>query len=232
MIEQRSPEWFKMREGKITGSNVGAILGLLTKYRTRQDVMNEMIAKALGMKTESHYTAAMQYGIENEPTALGAYTYIDKPDDVKDNTIKEATFVIHPNHPWLGASPDALVGDDGLLEIKCPYGARHNNKFTSITHSSKEHYYAQMQIQMSCTQRNWCDFYQWSPNSFMLERVEHNPKWVADALPILKEFYEEYLDKVKYSFLDAEGRILVRSSADDDDFFGEGGYVDYYMNQS
>ena len=92
---------------------------------------------------------------------------------------------------WLGASPDGLIGDDSILEIKCPYSLRNGGEFKSI--SEQPHYYAQIQIQLWCTGRQWCDFYQWSAHGYKLESVPRNDEWIAQNITKLSDFYQDYL---------------------------------------
>ena len=94
---------------------------------------------------------------------------------------------------WLGASPDGLVGDRGLVEIKCPFGIRNKNPPIFKTAAMQTHYYAQMQVQLFCTEREWCDFYQWTPNGDLVERVNLDENFLATVLPVLRSFYEKYL---------------------------------------
>jgi putative phage-type endonuclease len=99
----------------------------------------------------SHQTnAAMQHGTETEPLARAAY------EARHDVLVDEVGFVPHPSIIMAGASPDGLVGDDGLIEIKCPNTATHIE--TLLSESVPNKYYTQMQFQIACTGRKWCDF--------------------------------------------------------------------------
>jgi hypothetical protein len=92
----------------------------------------------------------MQHGTETEPLARLSY-------EVAQNVlVDEVGFIPHPSIIMAGASPDGLVNDDGLLEIKCPNTATHIETLLSQTVPSK--YNTQMQFQMACTGRSWCDF--------------------------------------------------------------------------
>lgn len=101
--------------------------------------------------------------------------------------------MVHPEHDWLGASPDGIVDDDGLVEIKCPFGLRYKIQPDFKKAADQQHYYAQKQLQMACTGAKWCDFFQWAPHGNRLERVHYDPEWFADALPKLRATYDKYL---------------------------------------
>lgn len=190
-MEQRSTEWFEARRGKLTGSNVGAALGV-NPWKTPDDLVRQMVREYHGAEPEFQGNAATEYGAAHEPLAI--MDYLGKTG----NLVEECGFFVHPDHDWLGASPDGLVGDDGLIEVKCPFGLRNKKgddlQFKSA--SEQPHYYAQMQVEMACTGRSWCDFYQWTPNGDYLERVEYDQKWFTDNLPALLEFYHRYINEL------------------------------------
>jgi hypothetical protein len=97
---------------------------------------------------------------------------------------------------WLGASPDGFVGDDAVLEIKCPFGLRDKVDPAFKTAADQPHYMAQMQVQMYVTERSICHFYQWCPSGSKLETVEYDPLLISSIIPALKEFHDEYLRAV------------------------------------
>jgi putative phage-type endonuclease len=153
MIEQRSDAWFEARIGKVTASRVADVLAKTkTGYSaTRDNYMAQLVCERLtGQKGESFNNAAMQHGTDTEPLGRAAY------EALHDVLVDEVGFVPHPSIIMAGASPDGLVGDDGLLEIKCPNTATHIETLLSQTVPSK--YNTQMQFQMACTGRSWCDF--------------------------------------------------------------------------
>jgi len=153
MIEQRSDEWFAARIGKVTASRVADVIA---KTKTgfsasRDNYMAQLVCERLtGQKAEGFTNSAMQWGTETEPLARAAY------EALKDVLVDEVGFVPHPTIEMAGASPDGLVGDNGLLEIKCPNTATHIETLLSQTVPNK--YNTQMQFQMACTDREWCDF--------------------------------------------------------------------------
>lgn len=191
MIEQRSEAWFEQRKNLITASNVGAILGL-DPYRTPDDVMRQMVRDWHGAEREFTGNAATEWGVFNEKTAREQFEMMYEP-------VTECGFFVSEEHPWLGAIPDGLVGSNGLLEIKCPFGLRNEQKPVFKTIEEQPHYYAKMQIQMHCTKTKKCYFYQWSPNGDRLEIVYFDPAWIAGNLPKLKAFYDRYLIERRHS---------------------------------
>jgi putative phage-type endonuclease len=153
MIVQGTDEWFEARIGKVTASRVADIIAQTKSgYSTSRDnYMAQLVCERLtGQKGESFTNAAMQHGTETEPFARLSY-------EVSQNVlVDEVGFIPHPRILMAGASPDGLVGDNGLLEIKCPNTATHIDTLLSQTVPGK--YNTQMQFQMACTDREWCDF--------------------------------------------------------------------------
>ena len=158
MIEQRSPEWFAQRCGRLTASRVADMMARTQKGwgASRANYAAQLIAERLTGVAESGFTsAAMQHGIDTEAEARAAYEFIEGV------TVTEAPFVFHPHIMWAGASPDGFVGDKGLVEIKCPNTATHIA--TLRGESIPDKYIKQMQWQMACTETEWCDFASYDP---------------------------------------------------------------------
>jgi putative phage-type endonuclease len=169
------------RVGRITGSRVGAVLGL-DRYKGPADVLREMVREAHGAEPEFKGSDATEWGQANEETA--------RADFERESgwlVLDAQEFVIHPEHEFLGISPDGLLGDAGLIEIKCPYRAR----YTSIT--EKPEYEAQVQLQLHCTQREWCEFVIWRVGEPLIrERVYVDEFWLVRNLDTLLAFHEDY----------------------------------------
>jgi putative phage-type endonuclease len=153
MSKQGSAEWIAERLGKVTASRVADVVA---KTKTgwgasRANYMAELIAERLtGVPTEQYTNAAMKWGIATEPEARAVYAFLADADVV------EVGFVAHPTIDMTGASPDGLVGTDGLVEIKCPNTATHIDTLLGTPIPQK--YMLQMQWQMACTRRAWCDW--------------------------------------------------------------------------
>lgn len=176
--DQRTPEWYAARVGRITASRVGAILGF-GKFAKREDVMRAMVRAALGAESEFTGNDATRYGETHEADALAAY------ERVTGCMVEPAGLIVHPLYDWLGASVDGLVGADGLVEAKAPYRAKYTEP--------SEEYRAQMHLQMHCTGRAWCDFAVWRQGEELsVIRVLRDDLWLARVLPDLERFIGEY----------------------------------------
>lgn len=173
MIEQGTPEWHAIRCGKVTASRIADVMAR-TKTgwgASRHNYMAELIAERLtGQPAEKFQSAAMKWGTETEAQAKAAYEFYG------GETIENIGFVEHPKIAMAGASPDGLVGDRGLIEIKCPTVATHIE--TLLGAAIDNRYRLQMQFQMACTGRLWCDFVSFDPRmpEDMRCHVQHVPR--------------------------------------------------------
>jgi putative phage-type endonuclease len=157
-IVQGTPEWHAIRLGKVTASRIADVCARTkTGFGAgRKNYMAELVAERLtGARQEGFTNAAMQWGTDQEPDARIAYEFY------RDETVVQIGFVAHPSIADTGASPDGLVRDDGLVEIKCPNTATHIE--TLLGASMPEKYFLQTQWQMACTGRQWCDFVSFDP---------------------------------------------------------------------
>ncbi|WP_375608891.1 MULTISPECIES: lambda exonuclease family protein [unclassified Bartonella] len=158
-MEQRTAEWFQARLGKVTASNIYNILNKTTKglpTSKYEDYKIKLITERLTRETSPYYeTEDMRWGIEHEEDALREYGFIHDAD------ITKCGFIQHPTIEMAGASPDGLIGEDGLIEVKCPRSVTHMR--FCIGDEIKPEYHAQMQFQMACTERKWCDFVSYDP---------------------------------------------------------------------
>ena len=152
--EQRTDEWRQARCGKVTASRISAVMNILKNGGAgaeRRKYIGQLICERLtGEPTIGYENDAMRHGTETEPYARNAYTL--KTGDL----VEEVGFIEHPSIPNTGASPDGLIGNDGLIEIKCPETYTHIE--TIRTGEIKDDYILQIQWQIECTGRNWCDF--------------------------------------------------------------------------
>lgn len=180
-----------LRKGRITGSRIAPILGL-SPYSTRVDVLREMVRQAHGVPAEFTGNVATEYGNEHEPDAMAAY---EQSRGVMLHSAQD--FVVHPQHDFLGVSPDGLVDDNGMVECKCPYRAT----YTHI--DERPDYEAQIRLQLECTSREWTDFVVWRESGTQVSRVTHDPEWLPSVLPTLLGFMEEYLEVVSSDELSA-----------------------------
>lgn len=196
MIIQGSAEWKQQRLGKVTASRVADVVA---KTKTgwsaaRANYAAQLIAERLtGSIAENFTNAAMQWGTETEPQARAAYTL------QTDLVVEEVGFIGHPSLEMSGASPDGLIGDDGMIEIKCPNTATHLETLLGEEIDGK--YIKQMQWQMACTGRKWCDFVSFDPRlplhlQLSISRVMRDEEMIASLTKDISEFLAEIDFKV------------------------------------
>jgi len=195
-MEQGTQEWFTARLGKVTASRVADVIAKTkTGYSaSRDNYMAQLICERLtGQKGESFTNAAMEWGTQTEPLARSAY------ENARNLLVTEVGFVSHPKIEMAGASPDGLVSEDGLVEIKCPNTATHIDTLLSQKVPTK--YITQMQWQMLCCQRQWCDFVSFDnrlPEHLQLfvQEVEFDPEYCAMLEKEVSQFLAELDSKV------------------------------------
>ena len=197
MDEQRTAEWFQARLGKVTASRVADVIAKTkTGYSaSRENYMAQLVVERLtNTQAESFTNAAMQWGTDQEPFARAAY-------EVAQNVMVEETGLVdHPTIPMAGASPDGLIGEDGLVEIKCPNTATHID--TLLTQTVPAKYITQMQFQMACTGRQWCDFVSFDPRmpakaQLFVKRVMRDEAFIKEIETEIKKFLAEVTAKVE-----------------------------------
>jgi len=190
-IEQGSEEWLKIRLGKVTASGVADVLAK-TKSGVSASRGNYLIKLAIqrvtGVVEEGFTNDAMQWGIDNEAQARVAY------EVVSGNFVDQVGFVEHPSIKWFGCSPDGLINNNGLVEIKCPNSATHWSYIKDDGPPTK--YYIQMQAQMACTGRAWCDFVSFDPrmperSRLFIKRVMREDDYIAEMEAEVKKFLDE-----------------------------------------
>jgi len=195
-MEQRTEEWFAARLGKVTASRVADVIAKTKSgYSTSRDnYMAQLVCERLtGQQGESFTNAAMQHGTETEPLARSAY------EAYADLMVEEVGFVQHPKIEMAGASPDGLVGLFGMLEIKCPNTATHID--TLLSQSVPTKYITQMQWQMRCCERQWCDYVSFDNRlpaelQLFVKRVEFDALYVATLEEEVNLFLKELDNKV------------------------------------
>lgn len=157
-MDQRTAEWFAARLGKATASRIADIIATTKSGwgASRANYAAHLVAERLtGEPQEAFTNAAMQWGTCTEPEARQAYSFRQDVD------VLEVGFIDHPQVEMSGASPDGLIGADGLLELKCPQTATHIA--TLLGQSVPAKYLTQIQWQIACTGREWCDFASYDP---------------------------------------------------------------------
>jgi predicted phage-related endonuclease len=165
-VSQQTGEWLQARIGCVTASRVADIVtrlkskkgpdGELAYSADRQKYKKELIYENMTNLSLGHWVSpAMDWGSENEPLAKAAY---EMEADVE---LQDGGFWLHDEIPRFGASPDALVGEFGLLECKCPPSGHLDILQSRVI---PVEYEPQMLAQMACTGRQWCDFVSFNPD--------------------------------------------------------------------
>lgn len=177
-ILQRSDDWQSDRTGKITASRIKDLTAKPQKGKALNALLTQLLAERLtGKPTETFVSREMQWGIDNEPNAIACY------ENETGAFVVGCGLIDHPAISMSGASPDGLVGDDGLIEIKCPSTTTHIN--TLLTGEVPSEYLPQVMWQMACTGRKWCDFVSFDPRlephlQIKIIRVERDDAMIAE----------------------------------------------------
>ncbi len=202
-MEQGTEAWFKARLGKVTASKLNDVMAVLKsggEAASRKNYRTQLVIERMTdwIEADGYKNAAMQWGTDTEPLARMAYMLHT------GNDVVEVGFVEHETLQ-AGASPDGLVGNDGLIEIKCPNSANHLE--TLLTAKPPTQYYAQMQGQMWITGRKWCDFVSYDPRvpehlQLFVKRIDRDDKYIAEleagVILFLSEVDRILLDLGKY----------------------------------
>ena len=189
-MQQGSAEWHAARTGKITASRLHDVAGRTAKdkpYAAHEKYHYELVQERLTGQAAEHFVSGpMEHGTLTEPEAAATYEmmYGVKLDKVG--------FVDHPTIPNAGASPDRLIGTDGLWEAKCPNSGTH--LATLLGEPIKPQYIYQMQWQLACTQREWCDFHSYDGRfenpalQSKIIRIERDDDLIAQMEKAAREF--------------------------------------------
>lgn len=193
--KQRSAEWFEQRKGRLTGSRIGAILGV-SPWQKPADVMRAMVREYHGAPSEFQGGPHIDHGVFNEQRALLCF--------MRKTGLQVEECGFFPYGERLGASPDGLTSDGGVLELKVPFGLRAGDKpFKPL--ADQPHYQHQIQMEMLSTGRKHAYFAQYIapkgdplsidyvPEQIKIERVEFDSGWIDAHLPALNDFYRQYL---------------------------------------
>lgn len=191
MIEQGTEAWHQLRLGKVTASRVADILAQTRTgpSASRQNYLIELaLQRSTGTIEPSYTNAAMEWGTQTEPQARVAY------EVETGNFVDQVAFIDHPTITNFGCSPDGLIGDDGLIEIKCPNSATHWEYFKAKKPPQK--YVTQIQTQLCVTGRKWCDFVSFDPrmpsrSQLLIVRVDRDEAFIAEIEEKVKQFLSE-----------------------------------------
>ena len=197
MDEQRTDERFQQRLGKVTASNLHKVLAKTkTGYGAdRGHYMTQLVLERItGNRADGYTNSSLQWGIEQEQFARAAY------EAYRGVLVEEVGFIPHPTIAMAGASPDGLV-EGGMVEIKCP----ESKTFLEVILSNnpvESKYFAQMQWQMRCADRPWCDYVVFDPRfppkaQLFIVRVNRDDRWIEEAETEVKKFLAEVDEKVQ-----------------------------------
>lgn len=196
-MEQRSKEWFDARLGRVTASMISDVMAKTKSgySASRENYMSEKICEILtGRHIESYTSKEMQWGTDTEPLAIEEY------ENRTFSIVEKAGFIVHPEIEKSGASPDGLIGENGLIEVKCPNTSTHINFLLDKKIPSK--YQLQMQFQLTCTHRDWCDFVSFDPRlpddmKILIIRVFRDEKKIQEIEFEVKKFLDEMHKKIE-----------------------------------
>jgi len=209
IVLQGSDEWRRLRLGKVTASRIADVIAQTRNGwgASRDDYMAELIAeRRTGVPQDSHETEDMRRGRELEPQAREAYEFYC------DVTVQPAAFVAHPHIAMSGASPDGYVGEDGLVEFKCPRTKTHIA--TLLGAPIPDRHQVQMQWQMACTGRAWCDYVSFDPRmpdheAICVTRVLRDQRRIEQLEADVRQFLGELdakMQRLDTLFLELAGR--------------------------
>jgi len=196
-IEQGSEDWFALRYGWITASKFKDVLsggrgGAPSK--TRASYMLQLAAEAVtDMRVETYSNEYMEWGTETEPQARNMYEF------VSGNTVEEVAFIRFGGDHKIGCSPDGIIGDDGMIEIKCPKTTTQIETYLSGKMPTVHR--AQVQGQLWVSGRQWCDFVSFDPRingeaSFFCQRIERDDDYIKELEAKCFQFEVELLEMI------------------------------------
>lgn len=196
MEQRENPAWWAARLGKVTASRVADVVAKTKSgySASRQNYMADLIVERLtGQKASNFSNAAMDWGVEQEPHARAAYSART------GELVEEAGFIDHPTIAMSGASPDGFVGE-GCVEYKCPNTATHLEYL--LVGKPPEKYVTQMQWQMACTGKTFCEFVSYDPRlpehlQMLVVRVPRDDNRIAELEAEVRKFLAELDDKLQ-----------------------------------
>jgi len=176
-LKQGGAEWHLARAGMLTGSNFAAAIGL-NPYQSRQKLYRMLI----GEDPPFEGNEMTDWGVAHEDDAIYSY-------EAHTGVFVEKTgFWVYDDPSWLGASPDGLVGDSGLIECKCKFSQE-------LWDHVPDHYMAQIQGQLAITGRDWCDFVSWTPEGIAIFRVNASSAYWEEMLVLLEKFWDDLTNR-------------------------------------
>ena len=199
-FEQRTEDWYNIRKGKMTASNADTIIANGKGLETY--IYNLMAEYYSSAEKENYINADMQRGIDLEPEARLEFEFYTNLD------VQEVGFIEY--NEFIGVSPDGLIGDDGLIEIKCPNDSVYFKLL--LSDNIKPEYIAQMQMQMYVTDRQYCYFVSYNPNfekSLYIKKINRDEEMIEKLKKGLDKG-TELIKEIKKNFrkVGQNGKIL------------------------
>lgn len=199
--QQGTPAWFSARRGKLTASRFGAAAGICP-YTSRAKALR----LAIGTEQWTGNMDACRWGTVNEINAIKDYMVRT------GNVVVSGGFYEHPDYTWLGGSPDGLVGERGMIEVKCPFiNKTCHTKIPPV-------YYCQMNGLMEILDKDWCDYVSWTPTEMKVYRVYRDRELFAFLLDRYSTFYafmQRGCEKVPRVTSAEKEQVLSRIAASD-----------------
>lgn len=200
MIEPNTPEWKGARAGKITASRASDVIAFAKKgaepLKARTDYIGDIVAEILTREPKRGPRASsLDWGHDVEGIALAAYC-------VETGTIIErSTFLIHPDFPYIGATPDALVGTVGQVQVKCPENPC--NHVHALRKGMPQEHMPQVQFELWVTGRAWCDFVSYDPRMpghrrLYRQRIPRDEPYIAMLAEHTHSLWAEVREAVDY----------------------------------
>ncbi|XP_037068557.1 uncharacterized protein LOC119089850 [Pollicipes pollicipes] len=183
--------WFEARRGRVTASVFKRIAGMRASTSCRSVV--ETLLYGAGRELD---TPALRYGRRHEEKAISAYER-----EMGCTVQRPVGLVVHPQHGFVAATPDGIISNEHILEVKCPYRVA-DARLEALVQDGKDFfldeemklkknhaYFAQVQCQLACTGARMCDFFVWTPRETVCDRITFEPEFWNWRLERVREFY-------------------------------------------
>lgn len=207
-ITQGTDQWLQARVGRVTGSRIAKLMGI-SPWASRAEEIAVMVEERItGKFSKTEPTEPMEYGLRNEHLAAAEYAA------AAFQRVQDGGFSEHPENPRYAASPDGLIGDDGIVEYKCPYKFRAGAPAVWPTCKEQPQYYAQVQWYLFVLDRKWADFFQWAPEGEPhLERVERDEEFISKMVQAAEEALAEVEARALGEWVDEEAPLARYDAA-------------------